>query len=304
MWITEAILSAVIFGSASVIMKASTIRKQIEQYLLWGLYLAGGLFFLSQSYNKLELSSDPLLYLWSILIGLGSFYGNWFVIKALDVGPASLTAPMLSLNIPFIILMSVFVYGEELTLIKMGIIVSLFIAIIVVKIDPNEKLVIKNNRWFFWVILGSFFLFLREGGLKITQELNLNSMVVLLYSYIFCFVISTFSIIFKEKNLIKNENNSTSNLSIKYFTDILKEKNRLNAIYFGLATGICSGVGLYFYARALSTGPTSLVALIFSARSLVIVVLSYFIHKERLSFFQKISVFLLCLGLSLASFIK
>ena len=35
----------------------------------------------------------------------------------------------------------------------------------IVKIDPNENLVIKNKKWFIWVILGSTFLFLREGFL-------------------------------------------------------------------------------------------------------------------------------------------
>ena len=109
MWITEAIFSAIIFGIASVVMKSSTMRNQIDQYLLWGLYLAGGLFFYSQCYKEIYFSMNISLYIWAFLIGLGSFYGNWFVIKALELGPASLTAPMLSLNIPLIILMSIFI---------------------------------------------------------------------------------------------------------------------------------------------------------------------------------------------------
>ncbi|MGY3803979.1 EamA family transporter [Pigmentibacter ruber] len=305
MWITEAIFSAIIFGLASVIMKSSTLRKQIEQYLLWGLYLAGGLFFYSQCYKEIYLSNNIFLYIWAILIGLGSFYGNWFVIKALEVGPASLTAPMLSLNIPLIIIMSIFIYHEEISIIKIAIIVSLFAAIIVVKIDPNEKLVIKDNKWFIWVILGSLFLFLREGGLKITQEIKLNNTIVLLYSYIFCFILSSTAIILKEKRIFKADINlNKTSFSIAYLMKIMKEKNRSYGIIFGLITGFCSGLGLYLYSQALLTGPTSLVALIFSARSLVIVLLSYILHKERLSLFQKCSVILLCLGLSLASFIK
>lgn len=305
MWITEAIFSAIIFGLASVIMKSSTLRKHIDQYLLWGLYLAGGLFFYSQCYKEMYLSNNIYLYIWAILIGLGSFYGNWFVIKALEVGPASLTAPMLSLNIPLIIIMSIFIYHEEINIIKIAIIVSLFAAIIVVKIDPNEKLVIKDNKWFIWVILGSLFLFLREGGLKITQEIKLNNTIVLLYSYIFCFILSSIAIILKEKRIFKTDINlNKASFSIYYLMKILKEKNRSYGIFFGLITGFCSGLGLYLYSQALLTGPTSLVALIFSARSLVIVLLSYIVHKERLSLFQKFSVILLCLGLSLASFIK
>ena len=60
---------------------------------------------------------------------------------------------MLSLNIPLIILIQFFVYNEEISFIKIAIIVSLFIAILAVKVDPNEKLVIKKQSL---VYLGYF----------------------------------------------------------------------------------------------------------------------------------------------------
>lgn len=301
MWIALAILSSIIFGIASVLMKSATIKKCPDHYILFGLYFSGSLFFLYQSFFVIEFTYSFNVYLWSILIALGSFFGNWFVIKALELGPASLTAPMLNLNLPFIILMSVFIYGEELNLIKVLIILTLLVAIIIVKIDPNENLVIKNKKWFIWVILGSTFLFLREGGLKITQELNINNTQILLNSYLLCLIFSGVILYKKETKELKN--NYKVKTDFKEFILQINQKNNLNGIYFGLITGICSGLGLYLYSKALLTGPTSLVALIFSARSLIIVLLSYFLHKERLSLFQKFSVFLLCLGLSLASFI-
>lgn len=303
MWVVYAILSAIVFGTASVIMKTATLKKCIDQYVLWGLYFTGSLFFFSQCFNEFSFNHNYLFYIWVFLIGLGSFYGNWFIIKALEIGPASLTAPMLNLNIPFIILMSVLFYGESINLLKIIIISLLLISVLIVKIDPNEKFVIKDYRWFVWVILGSFFLFLREGGLKITQELNFNNNIILLFAYLFCLFLSSIALFLKEIKLQKN-NFSNQYFNFKIFLHMFKEKNRIYGLYFGLITGICSGVGLYFFSYALQTGSASIATLIFSARSLVIVVLSYFIHKERLSLFQKISVTLLCIGLALASYIK
>lgn len=302
MWIVFAILSSLIFGTASVLMKSATLKNCPDQYILWGLYFTGSLFLGCQAFSEIELVYNFNLFLWSFLIAFGSFCGNLFVIKALEIGSASLTASMLNINLPFIILMSVFIYGEEINAIKLLIILFLFVAILLVKIDPDEKLEIKDNKWFIWIILGSTFLFLREGGLKITQELKLNNIQVLFYSYVLCFLLSSL-LIYKKEFLFSKNKNEIENSEVKKKFDFLKDKNKINGIYFGLVTGLCSGVGLYFYTKSLLIGPTSLVALIFSARSLIIVLLSYFFHKERLSLFQKISVLLLCLGLSIASFI-
>ncbi len=199
--------------------------------------------------------------------------------------------------------MSVIFYGEELNLVKSLIIIILFVAIIMVKFDPNEKFVVKEKKWFIWVVLASFFLFLREGGLKITQELKLNNSQILLYSYAICFVLSAIMIYKNEIKSIQVLQKNTYETKPKLYLQIFGDTYKKNGIYFGLITGICSGLGLYLYSKALYVGPASLVALIFSARSMVIIALSYFLHKERLSLFQKCSVLFLCLGLSLASFI-
>lgn len=303
MWIVIAVFSSIIFGIASVLMKTATLKKCPDHYILWGLYFSGSLFFLSQTYLNIDFVYNIYVLIWSILIALGSFYGNWFVIKALELGPASLTAPMLNLNLPFIIMMSVLFYEEELNLVKLLIIFILFIAIIMVKFDPNENFLIKDKKWFMWVVLGSFFLFLREGGLKITQELKLNNNQILLYSYVVCLILSSAVIYKNEIKYINILQKNQYKFKFQLFLKIINHSSKRNGIYFGLVTGICSGMGLYLYSKALYVGPASLVALIFSARSMVIIALSYFLHKERLSLFQKCSVLFLCLGLSLASFI-
>ncbi|WP_286190599.1 EamA family transporter [Fluviispira vulneris] len=285
-------------------MKSASIKKCSDHYVLWGLYFTGSLVFLITSFGNLSFNFDFAVLFAALLIAIGSYFGNWLFIKALEVGPASLTASMLNINLPIIILMSVFIYGEELNNIKIAIIFLLLIAVLLVKLDPNEKMVIKDKKWFIWVVLSSGFLFLREGGLKITLELGFNNQIILFYSYIICLLLSSIAIVLKEYNILKQNNNNIDAMQkLKSLNSYLRKSNTYG-LYFGLITGICSGVGLCLYSEALIIGPTSLVALIFSARSMVIVVMSYLLHKERLSMFQKCSVLFLCIGLSLASFIK
>lgn len=286
MWIAFAILSSIIFGTASVIMKAGTIKKYSDYYILWGLYASGSIFFFISTFKQYEFHWNTTLVIASAAIAIGSFFGNYFVIKALETGPASLTAPMLNMNLPLIILMSVYYYGETLTFIKILIIFLLFIAVLVVKFDPHENLSIKDKKWFFWVISASMLLFLREGGLKITLEIGLNNQIVLLNAYIICLFFSTLY-------LFKGSNRPT----------LANFKYHLKAVKYGLYAGLCSGGGLFLYSLALNTGPTSIIALIFSARSLVIIFLSSLLFKEKLSLLQKFSVILLCSGLALSSFI-
>lgn len=293
MWILIAILSAIIFGFGSVIMKFATIKNCIDQYILLGMYLSGAMFFLAANHWIFPSSYSVEFILFAILIACGSFFGNWAVIKALELGPASLTAPMLNLNIPLIIFMSVFFYGETFNLVKVFIIALLLLALILVKFDPNEHLVIKNNKWFFFVILGALFLFLREGGLKITQEARINNTEILFFAYIIClfFTVATILTLSKLKTSQRPK-------------ELCTPKHKIKSVQFGLIVGICSGVGLYLYSTALSIGPASIVATIFSARSFVILICAYILHKERLSFFQICAFVSLSLGLTLSVLLK
>lgn len=293
MWVIIAILSAVIFGFGSVVMKYATTKKCLDQYILLGLYLSGSVFFLAANHWNFPKHYDFEFISFAILIACGSFFGNWAVIKALALGPASLTAPMLNLNIPLIILMSVFFYGETFHFIKALIIFFLLLGLIMVKFDPNEKLVIKNNQWFFFVLLGALFLFLREGGLKITQESGINNTEILFFAYMIC-LLFTFVTIYILSHVKKSMRPD----------EFCQPQHKIKSIQFGLITGICSGLGLFLYSNALSIGPASIVATIFSARSFVILICAYILHKERLSFFQICAFISLSVGLLLSVFVQ
>ncbi|MBS7728133.1 hypothetical protein KIN12_09490, partial [Vibrio cholerae] len=73
------------------------------------------------------------------------------------------------------------------------------LAVLILPIDPDEKLRIRSLKWYMLVLAATFLFFLRNGGLKVTEELHLPSAMVLLISYFFAFL--WFSIeIFRNKN--------------------------------------------------------------------------------------------------------
>ncbi len=138
------------------------------------------------------------------------------------------------------------------------------------KYDPNETMKIKDKQWYLYVLLAILFVFIREGGLKITLEYSFNNTLVLLYAYVLACM--SFSL----KGVVMNGSRDTLLFS-KSFS-------------LGMIMGVFSFLGMFLYASALKSGPASVVAPLFSLRSLVIVGLSVLVFKERLSKFQIVAI--------------
>src|SRR5690606_9792965 len=115
MWLLWAILSAATFGMSGFWMKVSSVRRGSTLHTLLGLYLTGTLGFLWWALRTGSLRADLPLLIAGFVIGLGSAAGNLLFMKALDQGPASLTSPLVNTNILLIIIFSVAVYGERLS---------------------------------------------------------------------------------------------------------------------------------------------------------------------------------------------
>jgi drug/metabolite transporter (DMT)-like permease len=287
MWLELAILSSCIFAVSSIVMKIATLKRCCHHYVLLGMYATATIFF-SLNY-KPHVINYPISFATGVLlIAIGSFFGNWLVIKALELGSAGITASMLNLNLPLIILISVVFYNEELTLFKIITISLLIIAIVLIKIDPNENIAIKSKSWFYLIIIASIVLSFREGGLKVTQEIKFDNQIILFFSYLLCLLFALVFIITYEIKLTHSNR---------------KLNNRIMSLKYGAISGVGSWLGLHFFSKALLSGPTSLVVLIFSARSIVITIICYLLFKEKLSLFQAIAILLSFIGLIFANFI-
>src|SRR5690606_39727221 len=60
----------------------------------------------------------------------------------------------------------------------------LILAVSLIPFDPDEELKIKNARWYFLVLLATLLFTLRNGGLKVTEEMALSGTLVLFYGYL------------------------------------------------------------------------------------------------------------------------
>ena len=263
MWILTALSAALFFGICTVFFKVNAARANSLNTFLCGLYLGGAAGF---AIIARETGPWPLDFSYmtaAMVVAIGSAGGNWLFSRALDVGPVSLTSPLINLNAVYVVLLSVVCYGESLGPTEAVCISLLFASICILPIDPDEKRTIQNRRWYGLVLLAGAVFALRNGGLKVTAELGLQNTVVLLYAYVgsFCW----------------------------FGVGAVRQKKRQRtgpSLGLGLVAGLFSFGGLQAYAHALQQGPASIVAPIFATYSLVAGLLSILLLKERPSRLQ------------------
>lgn len=277
MWFILALFSSLTFGLAGFMMKVCSHHKGSNNYLLLGLYLSGALGFLWWMLHTDAAWFTLPVILFGIVIGIGSAVGNLLFMKALEVGPASLTSPLTNSNIVLTVAMSILIYGEKVSWTEMVGIVLLVASISLLPIDPNESLRIRNVSWYGFVLAATLLFFLRNGGLKITEELHLPNATILFISYV------TGVIWFGIAILLDRQSESPRARSIGW--------------WWGLGAGLFSFAGLQIYSIALSVGPASIIAPIFATNSLIVALLSILIYRERLSLMQSLCLILLFSGL-------
>ena len=263
MWMLVAIGSAFIFGLAGLAMKISQMRGGSNAALLLALYISGTAGFTihgAVSGSLTELFADWRIWVAGAIIGAGSAWGNTVFMKALAYGPASLTSPLVNMNIILVILMGTWVYHEPFTRGEVSGVALLLLAIVLIAIRRKESYTIKERTWGLYVAAGILLFSLRNGGLKVTEELQLDGTLVLLAAYLLS--------------------------ALWFLPPILREQNetaRRTGWRWGLLAGVFSYGGLQLYAVALATGKASLAAPIFATNALVIALGAILLYKERLT---------------------
>lgn len=279
MWLTAAFFSAFTFGIGGFLMKVGAERKYTTADLMLGLYACGSLLFLSTLLYTHNFYINLHVISFALLVGLGSFYGNVFVYKAYTTGPASLTAPLINLNIILVVMMSVIFYHEVLTWIQYLCIFSILLGVSILTSSAKKTTVKINFKlWFFYIALAILLIFLREGGLKIAQENQQNNLAVLFFGY-------SLGVILALGHSLKTFKLKSLALHIK-------------GTSLGLIIGVFSAIGMGLLTYALTKGPASVVVPIFSTRSFVIILLAVLIYREKLNILQLLSIGLIITGLA------
>lgn len=280
-WFLLAIASSIIFSFSTFFFKVNSFKHWPLLPFFIGVYMSGTLGFFVTAYFEGVLYFTLAIIIGGIIVGIGSTFGNLLFMKALDYGPASLTSPIVNTNILMIVLMSVFVYGENLHIIEYIGIFLIIVAISILPLDPKESMSIPNRIWYVYAILATVLFFLRNGGLKITEEMVLPNTTVLFVGYFVGAIWSIYAYVTSEE---KSSVNST------------KQKK---GFYFGLLTGLFSYGGMQLYVMALKTGPASIISPIFATNSLIVALLSIFYLKEKITIMQTITLITVFIGILL-----
>ncbi|CAM4268287.1 DMT family transporter [Paenibacillus alkaliterrae] len=276
MWLITAISSAFLFGLAGWWMKVSQMRGGSTRVLLLGLYASGTLGFgihalLEGTLPKL---ADPRVWMAGFVIGAGSAWGNSLFMKALNFGPASLTSPLTNMNIILVIALGTWWYKEPLSASEAVGITFLLLAVLFIAHKRKEPLTITERRWFVLVGAAIVLFALRNGGLKVTDELGLPSAPILFIAYA---------------------------LSMGWFFmpdgGAVTRSSRRTGLWLGIIAGLFSYGGLQLYAMALAAGQANLAAPIFATNSLVVAAGAIAVYKEKLSFVQCTAFAFTILGL-------
>ncbi|RUS46157.1 DMT family transporter [Cohnella sp. AR92] len=300
MWFLSAISSALVFGLAGLFMKISQMRGGASNSLLLGLYAAGTCGFWGQA--LLAHSWDPLdvrVWVAGAIIGLGSAWGNLLFMKALDYGPASLTSPLTNANILLVILMGALWFDEPLHPVAILGVSCLLIAVLLLTVRRGSTFSVKDNRWYAFVFFAMLLFFFRNGGLKVTEAMDLDNTSVLWSGYLLSWI--WFAVASRKEasgpEAGKAEPGERTDKASKP-GKIAKSSLRIGYLW-GLAAGICSYGGLQLYSAALGEGPSHLVAPIFATNGLVVALGSVLLFREKLSILQWGAFAFLMLGLVL-----
>jgi len=281
MWFFIAILSSLLFGMSGLFMKVSQMQRGSLYHLLFGLFVSGcaGFFIHSLWKGGIHWSSWEL-WLGGLIVGVGAAWGNLVFMKVLDYGPASLSSPLVNLNIVIVILLSTAFYHEPVGFFEIIGIVLLLIAVILISVR-KEPLTIKEKKWFYFIALAIFLFTFRNGGLKVTQEHSLDNTQVLFFAYLISAASFLVIIFFSTGQGRQNDQGASMRIGLLW----------------GLLCGLFSYGGLQLYSLALEIGKASVVAPIFATNSLVIAIGSILLYNERLKPLQVISLFFLFVGL-------
>jgi len=284
MWLFVAAGSAFVFGLAGLLMKISQVRGGALSSLLLGLYAAGTCGFWAQAlWTGSWQPADGRVWLWGAIVGLGSAWGNLLFMKALDCGPASLTSPLTNGNVVIVAAFGVLWFGEPVGVPALAGAALIVAAVIVLSSKSESGGAITDKRWYACTA-GAMLLFVfRNGGLKVTDSLGLDSASVLWAGYLLSWAWFALSANRERRRAAGAPDAAARNAGFAW----------------GLAAGVCSYGGLQLYATALSLGPSYAVAPIFAANSLVVAAGSLILYREKLTAPMRWALALLLAGLVL-----
>ncbi|TSI11755.1 DMT family transporter [Lysinibacillus sp. BW-2-10] len=275
MWIVAAMVTMFCFGINNIIFKITSGKGLSKVHMQFFFYLIALLLMLGYGMVIGLASFNLLTIVLGAIVGILNTNGNIQMSKAFEKGPASITSPLISTNTVIPILSAALIFHEHITLLQwVGIIVMLASAA-VIQYVPNSDVLIDYKPWMYRVLLAIVSLGVLGVLMKVSSNLHINSVNMLICMY------------------------AGGAVYLMINSILLKEKWQRKELRLGAIIGCFSVVGYSSYFFALDTGVASIVFPIVSLSCLVVVLGSCWFYKERLKMYQVVGVISALVGIVL-----
>ncbi|RUL50762.1 DMT family transporter [Lysinibacillus antri] len=275
MWIVAAMVTMFCFGINNMIFKITSGKGLSKVHMQFFFYLIALLLMLGYGMVIGLASFNLLTIVLGAIVGILNTNGNIQMSKAFEKGPASITSPLISTNTVIPILSAALIFHEHITLLQwVGIIVMLASAA-VIQYVPNSDVLIDYKPWMYRVLLAIVSLGVLGVLMKVSSNLHINSVNMLICMY------------------------AGGAVYLMINSILLKEKWQRKELRLGAIIGCFSVVGYSSYFFALDTGVASIVFPIVSLSCLVVVLGSCWFYKEKLKMYQVVGVISALVGIVL-----
>jgi drug/metabolite transporter (DMT)-like permease len=277
MTVITALVGALAFGFSGTLFKHPAHTGESEIRFLLSLYLAAALVLALSCAVSGETFAFSLHDLASVVVvALGLAVGNLALVRALKLGPAGVTYPIVNTHLILLVLIGYIYYGEPLVPLQAIGIALVTIAVVGIAMDLRDLTTVKQlGAWTYLVLTAFLALGLRNGYMKEALRGNSSPEGILLASYTVALLL-TF--------LLVREGRSVSPGGKSLFSPV------------GAAAGVLSATGFWLYALALRSGNLSIAAPIFGTYTLFAILGARLLYGERLNHWQMFLVFLCILG--------
>ena len=273
--VITALVGALAFGFSGTLFKHPGHTGESEFRFLLSLYLAGTLalalcWFLSREALAFSLRDVAS----AAVIAASLAVGNLALVRALKLGPAGITYPIVNTHLMLLVLVGYLYYGERLAPQQLIGIALVTIAVVGIAIDLRDLNTVKRlDTWIYLVLTAFLALGLRNGYLKEALPAQSSPEGVLTASYAGALLLTA---------LLAPESRSGMIWSAMIFSRA------------GAAAGVLSALGFWLYASALRNGALSVAAPIFGTYTLFAILGARLLYDERLNRWQ-LGFALLCI---------
>lgn len=266
MWIAAALVTTLSFGSNNAIFKWCTGNRLSKVHIQFFFYTVA--FLLTFGYGILDgfLEFNLLTIILGALIGILNANGNIQMSKAFEIGPASLTSPLIGINAIIPVLGAGLIFHEQISSIQWIGIMIMLVSALMIQYVPHTKGNIHYLPWLLRVLLA----ILSFGALgilmKTSSHLHFSSLNILVSMY------------------------GGGSIYLAICSAKMKEKWQKTEVHVGILVGLLSIIGYSSYFYALQTGTASIVFPIVSLNCIVVILAGCWLFKEKLRRYQIVAV--------------